>query len=176
MKRLSLKFKDFAVELWICPELMRDVGVRRIEEVEENLLTFLQQLDVEENKYLLLYLEKVQKPRMAVLMAHGTFEGPRVFDGWWYTTAGVNYSVQEWIDKREAEGYGAITLMSCNLAGQTPRSSEALLIVPDTPFSIPRVEQGEICINLIHPKKGELQHVIEHELRSLRASKKRAPH
>jgi len=175
VKRLSTKFEGFTLDFWICPDLMRDVGIKRIDEINETLVTFLDQLDRQEEQYLQLYLEKIKMPRIAVLMAHGTLVGPRIFDGWWYTTAGEDYAVQDWIDKREAEDYGALTIMSCNVAAQTPRSSKALLILPDRPFSLPALECGEICVNLIHPRKGELQHIIEHELRALRVTKMSAP-
>ncbi|MEK7177086.1 MAG: hypothetical protein AAB719_02240 [Patescibacteria group bacterium] len=123
----------------------------------------LSELDVFEKEYIETYKKSVGKTRTACLMAHGCVGR----GSWLYADRGRIGYVQSWIDKRDFE-YGLIVLYSCNVMGFTPTSKHALLLVPDSSFSLFKVNLGVSNINLIHPTKGELEHTIEYELSELR--------
>lgn len=137
--------------------------------VEEHLTSLLGVLDNYEEEYVRLYLRSIDTPHIACLMAHGGVDRKE----WLYTDGERTRRVQSWIDRREKD-YGLLILCCCNDAGLTPKSRRALLLVPDSTFSIAKVEAGSSNFSLVHPTKGELEHIIEHELSELRKSAKGA--
>jgi hypothetical protein len=165
MKKISDGNKD----IWLSVDAARDFRLKRIDEVLVFVEYFLNHLNSKERKYMELYGEKMGRPRIAVLFAHG---GPNTsMLDWCYWDEGQGHSIANWIAKREVEGYGTAVLISCNPMAVTPQVRDMLLVLPDNDY-------GELCdvhVDLYHPREGDLQHIIEYELARLKKMRKRTP-
>lgn len=126
---------------------------------------FVAAIDVEKSEYIDVYLGKTKKT--AVLFAHGNM----VKGQWAYFDNDISKTVQSWIDSKEKE-FQTLVLMCCNVASVTPTNKKSLLVLPDRTFSFMLLGMGEVTISLIHPKLGELDHILAYELRMLKAKSK----
>lgn len=169
----KVEFPEHHTDVWLSDDQLEDfqtlskefkgVAGSLKEELGRHLDSLLNIFDGYEKEYAELFMRSVGKPNIACLVAHGGTGTGR----WVFTDGEQTRKVQSWIDRREKD-YGLIILCCCNEGAITPKSRHALLFVPDSDFSIAKVEVGVSHFSLIHPTKGELEHVIEYELAELR--------
>ncbi len=105
-----------------------------------------------DNEVLARVLKRFKASNVVILDAHGSYQ-----DGvWHYQDGDACTPVQEWIDKNDQIGQSLI-LCCCNVASLTPRSINAILVVPDRNVgNNQQDEDGNAIFTLLHPKHGEI--------------------
>lgn len=101
--------------------------------------------------------------RMAILSAHGHFDGRWLFDD-----GEREYPVQRWINQQDGK-YSALLINCCNPGRQAISSKKSLVLVPNKVYSIFDHLRGDVQIELYLPGSGYIDEiVIEDEIRQLK--------
>lgn len=153
-------FKLVNADLWIDEENINEYELNFVENFPENAHRLFNK---QEREFIRLYGERIRKPRVALLNAHGFDE-----NGVWYFVDGSEVKeVQSWIDARDGE-YGLLFLYCCNTGLLTPRARKSLLAIPNAKFSLLDLNSGDAGFDLVHPTSGDLGYTIEYELAKLK--------
>ena len=156
----KIKSAEHEADIWVSSDVYRDGGEGQCDFMLELMMT---SISAKEREYVDLYLRHIRRQGTAFLLAHGDC----INGEWRYFDSEKACSVQKWIKRHEGD-YGLLIIASCNPGAHTPKSRRSLLMIPDTVLSGIHMSLGECKVSLIHPRHGEMDYIIEHELAELK--------